>query len=76
MLSRITLLFFTLFFSFSICEAQKVNEVGAYLGLANYQGDFTQANLELDDTKYAVGVLYRSTSIPKSCGERTQALLG
>lgn len=59
MLSRIIFLSFTLFFSYSICSAQKVNEVGAYLGLANYQGDFTQENLELDDTRYSIGVLYR-----------------
>ncbi|MEN0050403.1 MAG: DUF6089 family protein [Bacteroidota bacterium] len=59
MLSRITLLCFVLLFSLSNGFAQKVNEVGAYVGLANYQGDFTRANLELGDTRYAVGALYR-----------------
>ncbi|MEM8526341.1 MAG: DUF6089 family protein [Bacteroidota bacterium] len=65
MLSRILLFSGAFLFSISILSAQKIHEVGGYLGLANYQGDFTQANLELTDTRYAVGVFHRYHFNPK-----------
>jgi len=65
MLSRTILIFFVFLFSISTTLAQKVNEIGGYLGLANYQGDFTQANLELKDTRYAIGLLHRYHFNPK-----------
>ncbi|MEL6717386.1 MAG: DUF6089 family protein [Bacteroidota bacterium] len=59
MLSRILLFTCISLYSISTVTAQKANELGAYLGLSNYQGDFTQTNLELKDTRYAIGVLHR-----------------
>lgn len=40
-------------------NAQSKSEFGTFLGVANYQGDFVEGNVNLSNTRFGFGVLFR-----------------
>ncbi|MEM8526563.1 MAG: DUF6089 family protein [Bacteroidota bacterium] len=40
-------------------QAQSKSEFGTFLGIANYQGDFVEGNVNFSNTRFGFGVLFR-----------------
>ncbi|MEL6717650.1 MAG: DUF6089 family protein [Bacteroidota bacterium] len=59
MLGRFTIsILFTLCFALA-SQAQSKSEFGTFLGIANYQGDFVENDVNFSNTRFGFGVLFR-----------------
>lgn len=65
MLNKLMLVFCLICVSYCFLQAQKGAEIGAFVGIANYQGDLSEAAIELGETRFAVGLLARKHFNPK-----------